>query len=95
VLTTIITVLASAAVVCILGSLMYAIIAVVFEWGSSAVFEDTLAERFNLRTQDDEIAAATAALVKPVTPTGETAEIAASLEAQRRHERSKSDVLGM
>jgi hypothetical protein len=66
---------------------MYAIIAVVFEWwGSNDVFEDTLAERFNRHTQDEEIAAATAALVKPVTPTGETAEIAASLEAKRRRE---------
>jgi hypothetical protein len=65
---------------------MYAIVAVVFEWGTSAVFEDALSERFNRRTQDEEIAAAGAALVKPVTPTGEIAPISASREAKRRHE---------
>jgi hypothetical protein len=85
----IITIVACAMVAGLFMSLAYAIIAVLYEWGNDNDLDDEVAEVINKYTVDDEIAAATAALVKPVTPTGETAEIAASLEAQRVHERSK------
>lgn len=84
------TVLASAMIVWLLWSLCYAIIAVLYGAGNDKDLDDIIAEAINRYTVDDEIAAATAALVKPVTPTGEIAEISASMEAKRVHERSKT-----
>lgn len=89
-----ITVLASGMVACLFMAMVYAIIAVLYGVGNEKDLDDVIAEAINKHTVDDEIAAATAALVMPVTPTGKTAEIAASMEAKRRHERSKN-VLGM
>jgi hypothetical protein len=85
----IITIGACAMVVGLFMSLAYAIIAVLYGVGNDNDLDDVVAKVYNKYTVDDEIAAATAALVKPVTPTGKTAEIAASLEAQREYERSK------
>ncbi len=83
----IISVLATGMVVCLFISLVYAIVAVLYGVGNEKDLDDRVAEVYNKYTVDDEIAAATAALVKPVTPTGETAEIAASMEAKRKEVR--------
>ena len=83
------SVLASGMIVWLLWSLGYAIIAVLYGTGNKDL-DDVIAEAINRYTVDDEIAAATAALVKPVTPTGEIAELAASMEAKRVHDRSKA-----
>ena len=75
--------------VLLLASLIYAIVAVTYGMGNEKDLDDRVAEVYNRYVVDDEIAAATAALVKPITPMGEIAEIAASMEAKREHERSK------
>jgi hypothetical protein len=84
----IITIVACAAVAGLFMSLAYAIIAVLYSAGNDNDLDDVIAEAINTY-KDDEIKASVYAMVKPVTPTGEIAEIAASREAQRRHERSK------
>lgn len=84
------TVLASAMIALLLCSLGYAIIAMLYGGADGRDLDDVIAEAINKYTVDDEIAAATAALVKPVTPTGVIAELAASMEAKRVHERSKA-----
>jgi hypothetical protein len=84
----IITIVMCAAVVGLFMAMAYAIIAMLYGAGKNRDLDDDIAEAINTH-KDDEIEASICAMVKPVTPTGETAEIAASLEAQRRHEGSK------
>jgi hypothetical protein len=61
----------------------------VYGYATGREFDEVVEEAYNKYIVDDEIAAAKAAMVKPYAPTGKVAEIAASREAQRRHERSK------
>jgi hypothetical protein len=70
-------------------SVVYTFYSMVYEHVTGVDLDEVVEEAYNKYIVDDEIAAAKAAMVKPYAPTGETAEIAASREAQRRHERSK------
>jgi hypothetical protein len=70
-------------------SVVYTFYSMVYEHVTGVDINEVVEEAYNKYIVDDEIAAAKAAMVKPYAPTGETAEIAASREAQRRHERSK------
>ena len=85
-----ITVLACVMVVGVFMSVGYTLYSMVYGYVTGRDLDEVVVEVYNKHMVDDEIAAATAALVKPVAPTGEIAEIAASMEAKRKHERSKA-----